>query len=322
MLGPQRRAELAAGLDAARRQQEVLAAAGAQPGLRTLTLDAALEDVDRRRTDEARYVQRARSVVNLERRADLLDAAAVHHHHAVGHRHRLHLIVRDVDRGRAQALVQGADFGAHRDAQLGVEVGQRLVEQEHARLAHDGPTHRDALALPAGQLARKAFEQLVEIQHARRLSGLGLDLGGRRLAQAQAEIQVVAHVQVRVQRIALEHHRDVAFARLELVDALAADRDLAGRDRLQPRDHAQQGRLAAARGADQHHELAVGDFEVDALHHRGRAVGLVHPADAHRCHENPVRTEPVRAEPIPFGLRYRSPSPERRSIAAACHAEY
>ena len=54
--------------------------------------------------------------------------------------------------------MQLLDLGAHRDAQLGVEVRQRLVEQEHLRIAHDGAAHGDALALAAGELARKAVE--------------------------------------------------------------------------------------------------------------------------------------------------------------------
>ena len=41
--------------------------------------------------------------------------------------------------------------------------------------------------------------------------------------------------------------------------------DLAAADLLEPRDHAQQRRLAAPRGADQHRELAVGDVDVDAV---------------------------------------------------------
>jgi hypothetical protein len=44
------------------------------------------------------------------------------------------------------------DLGAHLHAQLGVEVGQRLVEQEHLGIAHDRAAHRDALALAARQL--------------------------------------------------------------------------------------------------------------------------------------------------------------------------
>ena len=41
----------------------------------------------------------------------------------------------------------------------------------------------------------------------------------------------------------------------------AVDRDGARGDRLQPGDHAQRRGLAAARRAEQHHELAVGDRE-------------------------------------------------------------
>jgi hypothetical protein len=53
-----------------------------------------------------------------------------------------------------QALVQLLDLGAHLHAQLGVEVGQRLVEQEDLGVAHDGAAHRHALALAARELAR------------------------------------------------------------------------------------------------------------------------------------------------------------------------
>ena len=66
---------------------------------------------------------------------------------------------------------------------------------------------------------------------------------------------------MRIERVILEHHRDVAIGRLDLVDDAAADIDLAAGDGLEPRDHPQQRRLAAAGGADQHAELAVADFE-------------------------------------------------------------
>ena len=62
------------------------------------------------------------------------------------------------------ALVQLLDLGAHVDAQLGVEVGQRLVEQEQQRIAHQRAAHRDALALAAGELRRLAVEQLADLQ--------------------------------------------------------------------------------------------------------------------------------------------------------------
>ena len=48
-----------------------------------------------------------------------------------------------------------------------------------------------------------------------------------------------------------------------------SDPDLAVGDLLEARDHAQRRRLAAARWADQNHELLVGDVEVDAAHRFG-----------------------------------------------------
>jgi hypothetical protein len=86
------------------------------------------------------------------------------------------------------------DLGAHLHAQLGVEVRERLVEQEHLRLAHDRAAHRDALALAAGELraacARAAAraEDLAPPPHARSISSFG------DLAQLQAERHVVATV--------------------------------------------------------------------------------------------------------------------------------
>src|SRR5207244_9752008 len=76
---------------------------------------------------------------------------------------------------------------------------------------------------------------------------------------------VVEHAHVRIERVVLEHHGDVALGRLDLVDDASADIDLAAGDGFQPRDHAQQRGLAAAGGADQHAELAVADLEIDAL---------------------------------------------------------
>ena len=83
----------------------------------------------------------------------------MHHDDLVGHGHGLDLVVGDVDGRGLQPLVQFLDLGAHLHAQLGVEIRQRLVEQEHLRVAHDGAAHGDALALAAGKLARKALEQ-------------------------------------------------------------------------------------------------------------------------------------------------------------------
>ena len=105
------------------------------------------------------------------------------------------------------------DLGAGLDAELGVEVGEWLVHQEHGRLPDDRATERDALALAAGQLLWLAIEELAELDRLRGLVDPTLDLRLGDLAQLQPEREVLADGHVRVERVALEDHRDVAILR-------------------------------------------------------------------------------------------------------------
>jgi hypothetical protein len=77
----------------------------------------------------------------------------------------------------------------------------------------------------------------------------------------QPESDVLGRGKVRVERIALEHHRDVPVSRWNVVHDPAADRDRPLADLLEARNHPQRGRLAAARGPDDDDELAVLYFE-------------------------------------------------------------
>jgi hypothetical protein len=124
-------------------------------------------------------------------------------------------------------------------------------------------------------IAREALEQFAEPQDAGGLVDPGRDLLPRLLREREAERHVVAHRHVRIERVVLEYHRDVALLGLHLVHHPAADVDLAPGDLLEARDHPEQRRLAAARGSHQHRELAVGDVDVHAVDHRGRAEALL-----------------------------------------------
>ena len=87
--------------------------------------------------------------------------------------------------------------------------------------------------------------------------------GLRETGEFQAERHVLLHVHMRVERIGLEHHRDLALRGLEIVDAALADENVARGHAVEPGDHAQQRRLAAAGRADQHDEFALADREID-----------------------------------------------------------
>ena len=130
-----------------------------------------VEQIDRRRADEARDEQRRGPLVELLRGALLLDAARVHDDDAVGHRRRLDLVVRHEDRRHTELALDAADLGAHREAQRRVEIRQRLVEQQQMRPLDESARERDALLLAARELARAPVEQRVDPHQRRDLAG-------------------------------------------------------------------------------------------------------------------------------------------------------
>ena len=143
-------------------------------------------EVHARGADEPGHEQVRRVVVQLHRRADLLKHAAEHDRHAIAERHRLGLVVGDVDGGRVEPALDPGDLGAHLHAQLGVQVGEGLVHQERLRVTDDRAPHRDALALPAGQVRGLAREVLGQVEDVRRLLHLAVDLGLRHLGEPRA----------------------------------------------------------------------------------------------------------------------------------------
>ena len=230
----------------------------------------------RRGADEGGDEGVARVLVQRVRGVDLLDDALLQHADAVTHRHRLGLVVRDVDRGGVQLPLQLQDLGASGHAQLRVQVGQGLVHEEDLRLAHDRAAHGHALALAAGHGGRLAVDEVLELEHLRR--EVHTLLNGRlvHLGVLQGERHVLARSHVGVQRVGLEDHGHVSVAGAGLGDVGAVDKNLPLVNRLQPGEHAQRGGLAAARRADKHQELAVGDLQVEAADRR-RLLRIVDP---------------------------------------------
>ena len=58
----------------------------------------------------------------------------------------------DVDRSEAKLGPQGRKLRAHGDSELGVEIAERLVEQDDLRIEREGPRQRDALLLASQSL--------------------------------------------------------------------------------------------------------------------------------------------------------------------------
>ena len=202
----------------------------------------------------------------------LLDAPGREHRDAISHGHRLNLVVRDVDDREAELLLETADLNAHGRTELSVEVGERLVHKAERRVAADAPSEGHALALTARQRTGLAVEVVGEAEYLGSFGKALLLLGLRHLLDVETEEDVVANREVRVKRVALKHHGEVALAGQHLVGEFAVHDELTGGNALEAGDDAQKRRLAAAGGPDEDKELPLLYLEVDAPEHLGLAV--------------------------------------------------
>ena len=124
--------------------------------------ELARDEVHCRIAKEARDARARGPVEDVLRRADLGQLALEEDGHPVGHRHRLLLVVGDVDRRHVQGALQLHQLNPRLDTELGIEIGEGLVEQEELGLSHDRPRQRHPLLLAARELARLALQQLID----------------------------------------------------------------------------------------------------------------------------------------------------------------
>src|SRR5215203_4383093 len=234
-----------------------------------------------RDAEEVGYVGRGRLLVDLAGCADLLDPAFVHHCEAVGHGKGFFLIVRNVDEGDTDLLLQGLQLDLERFPELGVVGAEWLVQQEHRRVEYKSPRECHALLLAAGELVRFAVAELLHLHEGECLSDPAAGLLLRRLREAQPEGYVLGDRQVGEEGVALEHGVDIAPIRGGVRYVLAVKEDPSCAGALETGDHAQRRSLATPGGTEQRAELPGRDVQVYAAHRLeiAEALGEVNQLD-------------------------------------------
>ena len=117
-------------------------------------------------------------MVDVRGRPDLGDLAVVHDGDARRHRHRLFLVVRDVDERRADVAVDLRQLELKALAELEIERSERLVEEQHCGPVDECARDRDPLLLAARELAGSPLCEFFEPDERQRLVD-----AGRRLAR-------------------------------------------------------------------------------------------------------------------------------------------
>ena len=103
-------------------------------------------------------------IEDLQGGIELLELAIVEHRDAIGQRHGFELIVGDDDGRKSLLGMKALDLRAHLDAQRGIKVTQRFIQQQHSRPADQGARNVDALLLAATQCRRLEIEQFFHVK--------------------------------------------------------------------------------------------------------------------------------------------------------------
>ena len=224
--------------------------------------------------------------VHRGRGVGLDDPAVPHDRDAVGHGHRLALVVGHEERGRPGGPERVHDSVAGLGPQGGVQGRERFVQQEQGRAGGQRPRERDPLLLPARELMGSAVpDRAIEPDELEQLIDPVLLPA---LSPGEPEDDVRRDIEVGEQRTLLRHvpHPPTLGGHERPVAGhdVVAQPDRAGVRCGEPGDEPQQGRLAAARGTQDCRQITDPDREVDAVEHRVGAEGLAHAVDRQRGH--------------------------------------
>ena len=154
-----------------------------------------------------------RIAVDVGRGVDLGEAVVVENRDTVAERHRLLIVLGDVEDGGASLFQEARQFDAHLVAQLGVDISERIVEQQQLRAAHQGAGEGRALFLAVGERFRQMGQHMIDLQelgdplHTLPNVGLGLFEGAERARD------VVEGGEVGIEGEVLERHAQMSSLR-------------------------------------------------------------------------------------------------------------
>src|SRR6186713_951536 len=239
------------------------------------------------RSDLEPFLPHGGICLELLRRAFEHDAAMAHDVDALGDPHRDRQLLLDKE-NRDTGLRDAGDEIADLLHDQRRETFGRLVDHDEIRIAHQRPAGREHLLLAARQHARRRIGTRGEIgEHVEHVLKPPL-AGTARVLDAEQE--VLAHRQAREDVAMLRHIAEPETCDLvagKADDILALEADRAYRRDL-AHDRLDRGGAADTVAAEQAHDLARGDVEIDALENVALAViGVEIPDLEHQCASSP-----------------------------------
>ncbi|MCY1371425.1 hypothetical protein D9M69_585650 [compost metagenome] len=94
----------------------------------------------------------------------------------ISKRHRFYLIMRHVNHGCIQTIVQTSKLDTHLHTQRGIKIRQRFIKEKNLRLAYHSATNGNTLALTTRELAWLTIQKFIELERLRHLFDLAITL--------------------------------------------------------------------------------------------------------------------------------------------------
>src|ERR1039457_2851596 len=243
-----------------------------------------------RRAEKARHERARGAVIHLGRAAHLFDQSLAHDDELVPEGERLGLVVCHVHGREGERAQKTEKLRPEVLPELGVERGERFVEEENARPEREGARERHALLLAAGEPVDRPAPEVSHPDRLENLAGARHPLGFSHAARPEPERPVLEHREMRKERVTLENHPDVALLGGDVRDVPPVKEDLTCIRIGEPRDHPE--RRALPRGA-RPEEGGDPALREDVAHGRDggspRTVGLRQPAHFQLHDESPRR---------------------------------
>ena len=201
-------------------------------------------------------------MIEVIRCIQLGDPQIIKHHDTVGKSECLLLVMRDIDHGDLQLLLDLLELLAQNHFNLRIQGGHRLIEKDDIRIKDKGTGDSHSLLLTTGKLLRLLKDVLLQPYGLDNLPNLLVDLILAHLLAVLALLtlksvaDIMIDIHVREQRIALENDADVPVLRSHVRDIHAVLDDLPAARLLDTNQHAQDGRFATARRAQEGEKLA------------------------------------------------------------------
>src|SRR5205823_14445748 len=139
-------------------------------------------------------------------------------------------------------------LGPQRLAQLGVEIGERLVHQENPRLAYDRASDRNALHLAPGQPVGAPFKEMIYAESFCRARHPLVDLTATVVPNPRFErkFEVLAHRVAWIKGVVLKDEGNIAFRRAAIDHVFSINIYATAIGLLQPGDQTESRRFPGA----------------------------------------------------------------------------